>query len=128
MDNCRHYVWEMAQFIKNIDSSCFQECVILPNGFGHFVNTSHPSTQWPSPNAQYVCDEKYSLVVEAKSDITKGDEILCDYHWQLAVIDPSAGFGESAASIAAGRKCETPDCKGSRRNITKYNRVDARHK
>jgi hypothetical protein len=123
IDHCRHYVWEIREHKRHIDSTCFQESVVLPHGFGQFVNTSHPQTAWPRPNAQYVCGEDFSLSIEAIRDINTGEEILCDYHWQLAVIDPSSGFGESSSAIAAGRKCATPFCQQSRRNIKKYNRV-----
>ncbi len=66
-----------------MDSTCFKDCVVLPNGFGQFVNTSHPKSKKKSiraENAQYYCGEDYKMIVKAIRDIKKGEEILCDYH------------------------------------------------
>ncbi len=74
-------------------------------------------------NAQFVCGENFTLFVKSIVDIKQGDEILCDYHWQLAVIDPADGFGESSAAIAAGGKCKCQKCDESRDNIEIYKNV-----
>ncbi len=68
----------------------------------------------------FVCGENFKLNVKSQINIKKGEEILCDYHWQLAVIDPADGFGESEASIAAGNLCECEKCLDTRANFLKY--------
>ena len=112
MDHHRHYVWDL-NFGKHLDSTCFRECVVLPNGFGQFINTSHPkslNTACKLPNAVYECQEDFTLIEKANKNIKEGEEILCNYHWQLAVIDRNDGLNESESAIASGQLCFCPKC------------------
>ena len=120
IDHHRHYVWEYTPFGKSIDSTCLKKCITLPDGFGQFINTSHPNSAQKIPNSKFWCGENYNLICKAHLDIKKGDEILCDYHWQLAVIDKDDGFEESSAAVAAGELCFCPKCQETRENYVNY--------
>jgi hypothetical protein len=120
IDHHRHYVWEYTDYDKRIDSTCLKGCIVMPDGFGQYINTSHPFSDHKIANAQFECSDNFKLNVKSILNIKKGEEILCDYHWQLAVIDPNDGLGESSAAIAAGEVCICGKCDESRLNYKSY--------
>jgi hypothetical protein len=117
MDHFREYVWEIRDFKKHMDSTCFRGSVVLPDGFGQYINTSHPKTCFENPNAQYVCGNNFNMDVFTIKEVLQGEEILCDYHWQLATIHSADGLD------AAGRNCGCHECDMGESNLVKFERV-----
>ncbi len=122
MDNHRDYVWERVKGNLSFDSTCFRKTIVSPSGFGHFVNTSHPKSSFGSvslPNCEYVVGADNVLnIIGTKDVILPGEEILCDYHWQLAVLDEGCVdslHGKDRAAIELGKLCDCPNCKSARR-------------
>lgn len=96
------------------DALAFQGVPIAPDRVGHFVNTTDVSMHPPFHKATAVydvvelqCDDgstKKCMVVAAKRDMNKGEEVLVDYHWHLAI----------DKEYLRGRKypCTCSHCKG----------------
>jgi hypothetical protein len=121
MDNHRDYVWENVIKTYSFDSTCFRRTIVTSHGFGHFLNTCHPKSSINSQkeaNCEFIVTAEGYLIIVALIDlINPGDELLCDYHWQLAVLDEAGDDNKNIkirTAIELGKKCKCSKCKSAR--------------
>lgn len=75
------------------DAEAFVGAAVGPDRVGHLVNTSYPLAEDANePNVEYVAMQvthddgslEWVVSVVALRTIEEGEELLADYHWQLA--------------------------------------------
>ena len=96
------------------DAEAFKDVVLHPNRVGHFANTSDPCATIAErriPTGEYRLNTARTdndttesvIALYATKDMRRGDEILADYHWQLAAM----------RKTARAYSCECKRCKGT---------------
>ncbi len=70
-----------------MDSTCFSSTIVGVDGFGHLCNSSHKNSfrrEHREPNCDYVEIGRGMFIVSTLRDIQTGEELLCDYHWNVS--------------------------------------------